>query len=117
MGEATAGASEVRKPSRTSKSATEEAEGAEANKMNGWLKLFSTTYGPYAFGVISLLIVWFAIVRPELSDKQMDLKAHQEIMSQQKDQCNSLERTSSNLKETSTIQERIVDRLERMLDK
>jgi len=29
-----------------------------------WL---SGTYGPYAFGLVSILLIWFAVVRPELA--------------------------------------------------
>lgn len=118
MGKATAGTGEAREAGRTVQSSVEASEGIrEAIQGMNWAKLISTTYGPYAFGVISLMAVWFFIVGPELKSRAIDLKTHQQIMDQQRDQCVTLERTSGNLKETSTIQERIVDRLERMLYK
>ncbi len=32
------------------------------------IRFFGKTYGPYAFGVLSLLLVWFSIVAPELRE-------------------------------------------------
>lgn len=32
-----------------------------------WIKMFAATYGPYAFGTIALLCLWFLIMKPELN--------------------------------------------------
>jgi len=41
------------------------------NMESSWIKVILDRYGPYAFGVISLLIVWAAIVRPELAENRL----------------------------------------------
>jgi hypothetical protein len=46
------------------------------------VSLLASTYGPYAFGVVSLLIVWFAIVKPELQRSVLDFTAMQSITSE-----------------------------------
>jgi hypothetical protein len=115
MGEATAGGREVQEASGTVRASTEEGEGIKLNLP--WVKVLNSTYGPYAVGVVSLLVVWFLIVAPELKTNRVDMKSQQEIVDKQRETSTQMERTSSTLKETSTIQERIVGRLERMLDK
>ena len=40
---------------------------------------YGKLYGPYAFGVASLLLIWFSIVKPELQRSAIDLKAVQAI--------------------------------------
>lgn len=36
------------------------------------VQLLLTVYGPYAFGVASLLIVWYTIVAPQLDRQAVD---------------------------------------------
>ena len=72
---------------------------------------------PIFVGTGILYFLFVTMLQPMLDKAAVDYKAHQEIVDKQKEQCTSMERTSTTLKETSTIQERIVDRLERMLDK
>jgi hypothetical protein len=50
----------------------------------GIIQLLATTYGPYAFGVISLLIVWFSIVKPELQRSVLDFQAMQTVTTELK---------------------------------
>lgn len=60
---------------------------------------FGNTYGPYAFGVASLLLIWYFIVRPELVRSRVDLDKVQVITAAQK--------------ATAELLEKIVERLER----
>ena len=112
----------MQKASGAIRVATEEEQG---NQMSlNWAKVINSTYGPYAFGVVALMVVWFFIVKPELDTRQIDLKTHQEIVEKQREQSQTMERTSHTMKDAVTIQERVVegmskamDRMERMLSK
>lgn len=36
------------------------------------LRLLGTVYGPYAFGLVSTLIIWYSIVQPTLANNRVD---------------------------------------------
>ena len=36
------------------------------------IRLLGTVYGPYAFGIISVLIIWYSIVQPTLANNRID---------------------------------------------
>jgi hypothetical protein len=121
MAEAATRGGEIQKASGVLQSTAEQSEGIQG--MN-WAKVLNSTYGPYAFGVIALMAVWFFIVKPELNTRQIDLKTHQEIVEKQREQSQTMERTSHTMKDAATIQERVVEamgrtmeRMERVLDK
>ncbi|MFN7019895.1 MAG: hypothetical protein ACK4WH_01030 [Phycisphaerales bacterium] len=40
-----------------------------------WAKHLSTVYGPYAFGVICLMVIWTFLVKPELQASRLDRDA------------------------------------------
>lgn len=42
------------------------AENAEPLTLAWWIKMFASTYGPYAFGTVAVLCFWFLIMKPEL---------------------------------------------------
>lgn len=68
------------------------------------MQRYGELYGPYAFGVVSLLVLWYAIVKPELDGRTVDMEAQREIVSAMKEQSNSMQITA-------TILERTVERL------
>lgn len=72
---------------------------------------------PVLVGTGLVIVLWKYMMAPMLERSNLDWKTHQEIVEKQKEQCNTMERTSNTLKDTSLIQERIVDRLQRMVDK
>lgn len=81
--------------------------------------LLASVYGPYAFGVTSLLIIWFAIVAPELSSRKVDHAANVELIQQlnkiyasQNEVMRAMERTAESLSTTATILERITDAID-----
>ena len=82
--------------------------------------LFAQLYGPYAFGVASLLLIWFAIVKPELNNRAIDFKAHAEVLATlaerdrtQDEIARSMSSTAQTMAVTAQILERTVERLDR----
>ena len=74
-------------------------------------------YGPYAFGVIALLTIWFSIVKPELNTNRLDYDAHRELINQLGEMYNSqsqiaktMERTAEVMSATSTILKQTIER-------
>lgn len=57
----------------------------EAEMQSSLLRLLGATYGPYAFGLISLLVVWYSIVAPTLANNRVDVEAFREITTQLRD--------------------------------
>jgi hypothetical protein len=49
------------------------------------VRLVGVTYGPYAFGLISLLVVWYAIVAPTLNTNRVDVDAFRQVSTQLRD--------------------------------
>ena len=73
------------------------------------IREYERRYGPYAFGVISLLIVWFSIVKPELNARRIDADAFSSAASQ-------MQQTALQLHSTAILQQEIVRRLEVITD-
>ena len=42
--------------------------------------LMIATYGPFAFGVVSFLAIWFTAVKPELDKRAIDWQTHNETL-------------------------------------
>jgi len=83
------------------------------------VKNYFDAYGPYAFGVFSLLIIWFAIVKPELNARSMDFEATvkivdtlQSISATQNDITRSMDSTSKSMEITAKILEHTVTNLQ-----
>ena len=82
------------------------------------LQSFGQLYGPYAFGVISLLIIWFAIVKPELDHRALDFKAQTELIAALNERghivtelAKTMDSTAKTMDATAEILERIADKL------
>lgn len=73
---------------------------------------YVTTYGPFAFGIISLLILWFAIMKPQLDKQSLDFEAQRTIMEQMNSHAMKQEEIVKGLVTQATILERVVARLE-----
>lgn len=80
---------------------------------------FATIYGPYAFGVASLLIIWFSIVKPELDHRAIDFQSQMDILRtlgerdrQQESIARSMQETAQTMAATAAVLERTVARLE-----
>ena len=81
---------------------------------------YANIYGPYAFGVASLLLIWFTIVKPELSARNVNYEAHLKVISELKELNNAnqetartIETTAESLQITATILERTVQLLDK----
>lgn len=68
---------------------------------------FSKQYGPFAFGVVSLLIIWFAIMAPELDRRQLDFNTLTTIQAQQIEIVSQMKETTSALRDIVIILEDI----------
>jgi hypothetical protein len=64
---------------------------------------YGATYGPYAFGVASLLLIWYVIVRPEMARSRVDLDKVKVITDAQS--------------ATAALLERLTERLERAAER
>lgn len=86
-------------------------------------RLLNQAYGPYAFGVITLLIVWFVVVRPTLEANRIDTQEVQQIAETLRDVSESnrlvstsVERTSQTMAATADTLERTAQSLQRTAD-
>lgn len=81
----------------------------------GWLldnpvfQLLSTVYGPYAFGVVSLLIIWYSIVSPQLERQAIDYQKNEEVVASLRSISQSMESASRSMERTALILDRITD--------
>lgn len=74
------------------------------------VQTLNRAYGPYAFGVISLLAVWWIILKPALADSRTDTKALTAITT-------SLEVTARTIDSAAQLLDRTAQRMERVADK
>lgn len=68
-------------------------------------------YGPYAFGVLSLLMIWFTIVKPQLDRQLIDYSQHQLLVDKVKEMSSNQVTASSALERTSVILDQLVKEL------
>lgn len=85
--------------------------------MNESLKEFAKQYGPFAFGIFSLLVIWVVIITPVLDRNTLDFKQQQELIKLLNTSINSLNnvaveqnRLSETLKESAVLLEDAVKR-------
>lgn len=71
-------------------------------------------YGPFAFGVLSLLVIWLAIIQPELDRKGLDFEAQRQMLQQHQEVLNRQDMAMKALETTAVILDRVTQRLERM---
>jgi hypothetical protein len=83
--------------------------------MNEAIKEFVKTYGPFAFGMVSLLILWIAILKPQLDRQTLDyetqrviIEAQNKTLDAQKSLLRDQDGLSENMRQTSIILERII---------
>jgi hypothetical protein len=77
--------------------------GEGAALMPSTVRAFMREYGQLAFGVASLMLIWFVIVGPELARNRVDTRQLAEI--------------SQSQVKLGMVLERLVDRIERVADK
>ena len=71
-------------------------------------------YGPFAFGVISLLVIWYSIISPELNRKQLDFENYSSLIKAHQEQNIQQGQTAQTLRDTALILDRVSARLEKI---
>ena len=71
------------------------------------IKAFSDAYGPYIFGVVSLLIIWTMIVQPQMEQNKIDYDEFTRAADIMQDTAETLHRTAD-------VMDRTAERLERI---
>lgn len=77
--------------------------------MDRMFELLVQHYGPTAFGVVSLLAIWWIIVKPELKRSDSHIAAMLECTA-------NLRAASESLRETASHNDRTSERLERLVN-
>lgn len=75
------------------------------------VRLLSTVYGPYAFGICSLMIIWFSIVGPTLERQAIDFKKNEEAVRALEQVASSMEAISRSMERTATVLEGVVTKI------
>ena len=86
-----------------------------ADEMNWrWLNEVVKVYGPFAFGVLSIMLMWAAMIKPELDARRLEFEQHSRVLQTLNEQMRDQERTNSTIHETAVVLDRVVQKLERM---
>lgn len=91
------------------------SQGLESDKNvfnNKLFQLLSTVYGPYAFGVASLLIIWYTIVSPQLERQAIDYEKNEKVVETLRGVAASMEAISRSMERTATVLETVVQRVD-----
>lgn len=75
------------------------------------VQLIATVYGPYAFGVASLLIIWYTIVSPQLARQTVDHQANIELVKSLSTVVQTSETTARTLERTTVVLEAMITQL------
>jgi len=78
-----------------------------------FVQLLSTVYGPYAFGMISLLIIWYTIVSPQLERQAVDYDKNEKAVEALRGVASSMETISRSMERTATVLENVVKQLDK----
>lgn len=82
-----------------------------------WLQRAMELYGPYLFGVVALLIIWFSVVVPEMNRRDTFAEKYLEASRQLASTASSIHETARAQAELARAQAQAADRLERMLQR
>lgn len=80
---------------------------------NKVFQLLATVYGPYAFGVTSLLIIWYMIVSPQLERQALDFKRNESVIENQREILASMATIVRSVEQTAQVLEQVTKNLER----
>lgn len=86
-------------------------EQQENNLGSRFFQLVLTVYGPYAFGIATLLVIWFAIVSPQLASQAIDYKKNEEIVSAMRSIVASQEQVAKTLERTAIVLDELVEQI------
>lgn len=79
-----------------------------------WLNEVVKVYGPFAFGVLSLMLMWAAMIKPELDSRRLEFDQHTRVLQTLNEQMRDQERTNNTIHDTAVVLDRVAQRLERM---
>lgn len=79
-----------------------------------WINEVVKVYGPFAFGIISLMLMWSAMIKPELDARRLEFDQHTKVLQTLNEQMRDQERTNHTIHETAVMLDRVAQRLERM---
>lgn len=71
-------------------------------------------YGPFAFGIVSLLVIWFSIISPELNRKQLDFEQYSTLIKQHQIVNQQTETVTKAMHDTAIILDKVTQRLEKL---
>lgn len=91
-----------------------ESAGAHSKVDEGIIRTLNSAYGPYAFGVVSLLLIWFTIVRPELQANKLDFETFHKTLTTMQTISSQQESIAQTLTINSRSLERLVEKLEKV---
>jgi hypothetical protein len=80
---------------------------------NKVFQLIATVYGPYAFGVVSLLIIWYMIVSPQLERQALDFKRNESVIENQREILASMATIVRSVEQTAQVLEQVTKNLDR----
>jgi hypothetical protein len=70
------------------------------------VQLIATVYGPYAFGVASLLLIWYTIVSPQLERQAIDFARSEKVVEAQREILQSMATMTRSLEQASMSNEK-----------
>lgn len=70
------------------------------------VQLIATVYGPYAFGVASLLLIWYTIVSPQLERQAIDYARSEKVVEAQREILQSMASMTRSLEQASLSNEK-----------
>lgn len=76
------------------------------------IRLLGTVYGPYAFGIISLLIIWYSIVQPTLANNRIDTQSIAAVAKELAKVADSVGRSAELVNSAVQKMDRLAEKLE-----
>jgi len=86
-------------------------DGGSEHMVSKLFQLLATVYGPYAFGVASLLLIWFTIVGPQLDRQKVDFEKNESVVESLRSVAASMENVSRSMERTATILDSVVKKV------
>ncbi len=100
--------------------ATVTTDGDSFSSVGGAVMFYFKTFGPSAFGVVTLLLIWQFIVAPQMQASKMNFDKVEAIIDKQRENSEkmlevsrTLERTANTMQATTTKLEAIVENVAR----
>lgn len=78
---------------------------------NKWVDGFLERYGQMTFGFSMFLILWFAILSPEIERNRINFDSQREVVSAMEKTATSIEQSSRTMQATAETLDRVCDRL------